>query len=160
MKQRYQKLCSAPLRAVYKGRVRLGYSGIRMCSGIYSGFPAPGSRIAGMKIQVFRNENCSVPHTYSHYSNYSYSGKIPNERAQRSLCDLFRISHEGSSTDIKNRRLQYVFTLMYKVKHKLCPAYISNIFNTPSIPRCNTVTYGQHSLRYLGPTLIIMGKTA
>ena len=60
---------------------------------------------------------------------------------------------------LKNGRLQDVCTLMYKVKHKLCPAYISNIFNTHStsyslrqtdfsIPR-----YGQHSLRYLGPKL-------
>ena len=31
------------------GRVRLGYSGIRMYSGIYSGYSAPGSRIAGIK---------------------------------------------------------------------------------------------------------------
>jgi hypothetical protein len=65
---------------------------------------------------------------------------------------------------LKNRCLQDVCTLMYKVKHKLCPAYISNIFNTHStsyslrqtdfsIPRYNTVTYGQHSLRYLGPKL-------
>ena len=50
------------------------YSGIRIYSGIYSGYSAPGSRIAGMEIQVFQNENSS------HYSNYSYSGLIPNER--------------------------------------------------------------------------------
>ena len=65
---------------------------------------------------------------------------------------------------LKNRQQQDVCTLMYKVKHKLCPAYISNIFNTHSIsyslrqtdfsvPRYNTVTYGQHSLRYLRPKL-------
>ena len=65
---------------------------------------------------------------------------------------------------LKNTRVQDVCTLMYKVKHKLCPAYISNIFHPHStsyflrqtdfsIPRCNTVTYGQHSLRYLGPKL-------
>ena len=62
-------------------RVRLGYSGIRIYSGIYSGYSAPGSRIAGMEIQVFRNENSSQTNAYSHYSNYSYSGLIPNERA-------------------------------------------------------------------------------
>ena len=50
---------------------------------------------------------------------------------------------------LKNRCLQDVCTLMIKVKHKLCPAYISNIFNTHitsyslrqtdfSIPRYNT----------------------
>ena len=55
---------------------------------------------------------------------------------------------------------------MYKVKHKLCPTYSSNIFNDHydnssyflrqsdfSIPSYNTVTYGKHSLRYLGPRL-------
>ena len=63
-----------------------------------------------------------------------------------------------------NRRLQDLCILMYKVKHKLCPAYISNIFKKPnstynlrqadfSIPRYETVTYGKHSIRYLGPRL-------
>ena len=63
-----------------------------------------------------------------------------------------------------NRRLQDLCTLMYKVKHKLCPAYISNIFKEPnsnynlrqadfSIARYETVTYGKHSIRYLGPRL-------
>ena len=32
-------------------------------------------------IQVFRNENSSQTNAYLHYSNYSYSGLIPNERA-------------------------------------------------------------------------------
>ena len=63
------------------GRVRLRYSGIRIYSGIYSGYSASGSRIAGMEIQVFRNEKSSQTNAYSHYSNYSYSGLIPNERA-------------------------------------------------------------------------------
>ena len=62
------------------GRVRLGYSGIRIYSGIYSGYSAPRGRIAGMGIQVFRNENSPQTNAYSHYSNYSYSGLIPNER--------------------------------------------------------------------------------
>ena len=74
--------CEFPPRVKYfLGRVRLGYSGIRIYSGIYSGYSAPGSRIAGMEIQVFRNENNSQTNAYSHYSNYSYSGLIPNERA-------------------------------------------------------------------------------
>ena len=32
-------------------------------------------------IQVFRNENSSQTNAYLHYSNYSYSRLIPNERA-------------------------------------------------------------------------------
>ena len=34
-----------------------------------------------MEIQVFRNKNSSQTNAYSHYSNYAYSGLIPNERA-------------------------------------------------------------------------------
>ena len=48
---------------------------------IYSGYSAPGSRIAGMEIQVFRNENSSKTNADSHYSSCSYSGLIPNKRA-------------------------------------------------------------------------------
>ena len=53
---------------------------IRIYSEIYSGCSAPGSRIAGMEIQVFRNENSSQTKAFLHYSNYSFSGLIPNER--------------------------------------------------------------------------------
>ena len=63
-----------------------------------------------------------------------------------------------------NRRLQDICILMYKVKNNLCPTYICNLFNNHnssyslrhpdfSIPRYNTVTYGKHYLRYLGPSL-------
>ena len=41
------------------------------------------SRIAGMEIQVFRNRKSSQTNANLHYSNYSYSGLIPNERALR-----------------------------------------------------------------------------
>ena len=52
-------------------------------SGIYSGYSAPGSRIAGMEIQVFRNRKSSQTNANLHYSSYSYSGLIPNKRALR-----------------------------------------------------------------------------
>ena len=65
---------------------------------------------------------------------------------------------------LANRRLQDICILMYKVKHRLCPNSICNIFNEHtsaynlrqsdfSTPRYNTVTYGKHSLRYVGPKL-------
>ena len=66
---------------------------------------------------------------------------------------------------LKNRRLQDIAILMYKVKNELCPSYIKEIFQNNNInrysfrnsdfviPRVNTVTYGKHSLRYLGPFL-------
>ena len=37
-----------------------GIFGIRIYSGIYSGYSAPGSRKAGMEIQVFWNENILI----------------------------------------------------------------------------------------------------
>ena len=54
---------------------------------------------------------------------------------------------------------------MYKVKNDLCPLYIKELFHNNNIncysfknsdfviPRFNTVTYGKHSLRYLGPVV-------
>ena len=63
------------------GRIRLEYSGIRIYSVIYSSYSAAGSRIGGMEIQVFRNENSSPTNAYLHYSNYSYFRLIPNEHA-------------------------------------------------------------------------------
>ena len=66
---------------------------------------------------------------------------------------------------LKNRRLQDIAILMYKVKNELCPSYIKEIFQNNNInryifrnsdfviPRFKTVTYGKHRLRYLGPLL-------
>ena len=65
---------------------------------------------------------------------------------------------------LMNRRLQDICILMYRVRNRLCPTYICNIFNNHnssyslrqsdfSTPSFNTVTYGKHSLRYLGPKL-------
>ncbi|XP_031556503.1 uncharacterized protein LOC116293242 [Actinia tenebrosa] len=62
-----------------------------------------------------------------------------------------------------NRRLQDICILMYKVQHtKMCSEAITNMFKPRDscyrnsdflIPRFNTVTFGKHSLRYLGPIL-------
>ena len=69
------------LTSLNEGAFVWEYSGIGIYSGIYSGYSAPGSRIAGMEIQVFRNRESSQTNANLHYSNYSYSGLIPNERA-------------------------------------------------------------------------------
>ena len=66
----------------------------------------------------------------------------------------------GLST-LHNRRLQDIAILMYKVKNNMCPTYISTLFEQPAIkyklcnhdftiPRFNTVSFGKHSLRYMG----------
>ena len=61
-------------------------------SRIYSGYSAPGSRIPGMEIQVFRIKNSSQTNAYLHYSNYSYSGLTLNKRALRLLTRLTNLA--------------------------------------------------------------------
>ena len=67
-------------------------------------------------------------------------------------------------TTLQNRRLQDIAILMYKVKHKLCPIKISELFHAHcspynlrtaefAIPRFRTNKYGKHSLTYLGPKM-------
>ena len=74
-------MCHISVFHEIKGAFVWEYSGIRIYSGIYSGYSAPGRRIAGMEIQVFRNRKSSQTNANLHYSKYSYSGLIPNERA-------------------------------------------------------------------------------
>ena len=64
-------------------------------------------------------------------------------------------------SSLEKRWLQDILILMYKVKNSLAPEHVCNMFfqqdkhyNLRSdfpVPRCNTVTYGKHSFRYLGP---------
>ena len=70
---------------------------------------------------------------------------------------------------LQNRRLQDILILMFKVKTKLTVNQIADIFNINEentnskrynlrnadfvLPRFKTVTYGRHSLRFLGPQL-------
>ena len=67
--------------------------------------------------------------------------------------------------DTRQKKIHYLdIFLMYKVKHKLCPTKISELFHmhcTPynlrvavfAIPRFKTKKYDKHSLTYLGPKL-------
>ena len=62
-----------------------------------------------------------------------------------------------------NRRIQDILILMYKVKFKLLPQRIYDLFTLSTspyirnadfiLPRFSTVTFGKHSLRYTGPKL-------
>ena len=49
-----------------KGAFVSEYSGIRMCSEIYSGYSVPGNTIAGMEIQLFRNNWASYVFDIDH----------------------------------------------------------------------------------------------
>ena len=70
------------------------------------------------------------------------------------------ISMAGLST-LQHLRLQDIAILMYKIKHNMCPTYISTLFEQPAIkyklcnhdftiPRFNTVSFGKHLPRYMG----------
>ena len=66
---------------------------------------------------------------------------------------------------LNERRLKHILFLMYKVKHEMVPGYFENIVKRNDLkpyslrnsdfilPRYNTVKYGRHSIRYLGPLL-------
>ena len=98
-----------------------------------------------------------VPYMTSHWKSAIRVFKDNNSSYEQLL-------EKAHLPTLLNRHLQDLCILMYKVKHKLSPAYISNIFKEPnsnynlrqadfSIPRYETVTYGKHSIRYLGPRL-------
>ena len=70
----------------------------------------------------------------------------------------------GKLPSLLNRRLQDIVILMYKIKYGLVSDFICDIFITKSckynfrnqhfdIRRFNSVLYGKHSFRYLGPFL-------
>ena len=108
-------------------------------------------------------------HLIWHFCRASDSRRLERiqERALRAIyCDKHSsygqlLSIAGLST-LKNRRLQDIAILMYKDKSNMCPTYISTLFEQPAIkfklrnndfaiPRFNTVFFGKHSLRYMGP---------
>ena len=88
------------------------------------------------------------------------------ERALRAIYNDRNATYEellkkGRLSSLKNRRLQDILILMYKVKNSLAPEHVCNMFfqqdrhyNLRSdfpVPRYKTVKYGKHSIRYLGP---------
>ena len=95
------------------------------------------------------------------------------ERIQeRGLRAVFKDKHssyekllaKAGIPSLYNRQLQDIAIFMYKVKHKLLPLRLCNLFQLDSgayysrkrefgQPRFSLVTYGKHSLRYLGPKL-------
>ena len=106
-----------------------------------------------------------------HFCKASDTRKV--ERIQERALRIVYNSHSETYTNLLdraklpsllNRRLQDIVILMYKVKYRLVPDFICDIFSTKSckynfrnqnfdIPRFNSVLYGKHSLRYLGPFL-------
>ena len=108
-------------------------------------------------------------HLIWHFCKASDSRKV--ERVQeRALRIVFNSQSEEYSSLLKraelptllNRRLQDIAILMFKVKYGMVPDSVQDIFNIKTsnyclrnrnfyLPRFESVNYGKHSLRYLGP---------
>ena len=128
------------------------------------------------KLQLYKSAilpNLTYCHIVWHFCKAADARKLEKiqERALRAVYNDKNATYEellkkGKLCSLENRRLQDIIILMYKVKNSLAPEHICNIFfkqhkhyNLRSdfpIPRYNTVQYGKHSIRYLGP--YIWGK--
>ena len=53
----------------------------------------PATLLLGAEIPLFQNENSFQINAYLHYSNYSYSGLIPNKRALNKLKTYLKMVH-------------------------------------------------------------------
>ena len=114
---------------------------------------------------------CNTCHTVWHFCKASDTRKLERvqERALRAVYNSKTATYDELLSKAKlpsliNRRLQDILILMYKVKNLLAPKHICDIFYKQfknynlrgsdfPIPRFNTVKYGKHSIRYLGPHL-------
>ena len=92
-----------------------------------------------------------------------------NERGLRAIFCNWNLSYHNllkhaSLTTLYNKRLQDVAIFMFKVKHKLLPKNILDLFSRmPSnhylrnsdfyIPRFNNIRHWKHSLKFFGPRL-------
>ena len=126
------------------------------------------------KLQIYKS--AILPHltycqTVWHFCCSSDSRKVERvqERGLRAVyCNKSTTYEEllqmAELPTLRNRRLQEIAVIMYRVKNGISPAYIADLFaSNPSryalgnsdfiVPRFNTVKHGKHSIRYLGPTL-------
>ena len=117
-----------------------------------------------------------LPHlTYCHLTWHfcRESDRRKLERIQeRGLRAIFNDKQSGyeelrvkaNLPSLYNRRIQDILIIMYKVKFKLLPQRILDLFTQSTLPyntryadfilpRFSTVTFGKHSLRFSGPKL-------
>ena len=129
------------------------------------------------KLQLYKaavSPHLTYCHFVWHFCRASDSRKLERlqERGLRVVynekqASYLQLLERAKLPNLMSRRLQDICILMYKVKYKLCPSNICNIFKensskynlrqsnfaTPRYNWHNCVTYGRHSLRYLGPKL-------
>ena len=117
-----------------------------------------------------------IPHltycqTVCHFCRSSDARKLERiqEQALRTVyCDNKSTYEElllrAKLLTLRTRRLQAISIIMYKVKKGLASSYVADLFIVTNsqyhlrnsdfvIPRFRTVTYGKHSLTYLGPVI-------
>ena len=125
------------------------------------------------KLKIYKSfilPNLTYCHTVWHFCRESDSRKIERvqEKALRAIYKAKAETYEellrrAELPSLRNRRMQDMI-YMYKVKHGLAPKHISDIFTVKAtqyflrnsdylISRFNTVAYGKHSLRYIGPVM-------
>ena len=106
---------------------------------------------------------------FSHQATDKKKLEQVNKRGLRAVFCDWNLAYEdllkrANLCSLYNMRLQDIAIFMYKVKHRLLPSNILDLFSgTPSwynlrnsdfhISRFNSVHYGKHSLRYFGPYL-------
>ena len=123
------------------------------------------------KLQLYKSAilpNLTYCHIVWHFCKASDARKLERvqERPLRAVYNDRNATYEellekGRLSSLENRRLQDIIILMYKVKNSLAPEHVCNMFfqqdkhyNLRSdfpVPRYNTIKYGKHSIRYLGP---------
>ena len=125
------------------------------------------------KLQLYKSAilpDITYCHTVWHFCKASDTRKLEKiqERALRIVFNNTKsatyeeLLERANLPTLTNRRLQDILILMYKVKQSLAPSYINDLFHNHEkkynlrnsdfyTPRFNTVTYGKHSIRYLGP---------
>ena len=110
------------------GRVRLGiFRNKNVFRNIFWLFCSWGQNSQN-GIQVFRNENSSQTNAYLHYSNYSYSGLIPNERALSFYCNFRKMEVRKV-----NKFGQTYRTRTQVAKGLVVRSYFSSIFMRRSV---------------------------
>lgn len=111
---------------------------------------------------------CSLVWHFCRASDRRKLEKI-NERGLRAVfCDwrstYGELLERAKLKTLHNMRLQDIAVFMYKVKNKLLPSTVLELFETKAtqyilrnadfnIPRYNSTSFGKHSLRYFGPYL-------
>ena len=126
------------------------------------------------KLQIYKS--AILPYfTYGsliwHFCRVSDRNKLEriNERGLRAVyCDwnspYEELLKRSNLTTLYNRRLQDIAIFMFKVKHKLLPPNVLELFDTEAAPynlrnadfrshSFTSVKYGKHSLRHFGPYL-------